>query len=150
MSGASLKQRVLEDIRSSMKAGDKPRVAALRLIAAAVKQREVDERIELDDEQMVAVLDKMAKQRRESIEQFRQAARDDLVAQETYELDLIQQYLPAALAEDELAALIATAIGETGAASVRDMGKVMGWLKPRVQGRTDMGSLSSLVKARLS
>lgn len=150
MSTVALKQRLLDDTRQSMKRGEKARVAALRLIAAGIKQREVDERHELDDEQIVAVLDKMAKQRRESIGHFARAARQDLVDNETFELDLITEYLPRALSDSEIEALIAAAIAETAAQSQRDMGKVMGLLKPQVQGRTDMGALSARVKAQLS
>ena len=150
MADATLKNRVLEDTRTSMKAGDKPRVAALRLVAAAIKQREVDERIELDDDQVIAVLDKMAKQRRESIEQYSKASRQDLIDKEQYELDLIKEYLPAALSDEELNDLIARAIGDTGATGPRDMGKVMAQLKPLVQGRADMGALSGKVKALLN
>jgi uncharacterized protein YqeY len=122
----------------------------LRLIAAAIKQREVDERRELDDAQIVAVLDRMAKQRRESIEQFSQAQRQDLVDQETFELDIIKGYLPEALSDAEIEALINAAIAQTGAQSARDMGKVMGLLKPQVQGRTDMAALSGRVKSQLA
>jgi len=150
MADAPLKARVLEDTKRSMKGRDKPRVAVLRLIAAAVKQREVDERCELDDAQIIAVLDKMAKQRRESIEQFSQAERQDLVDQETFELNLIKDYLPAALSDAEIGTLIDAAIAQTGAQSARDMGKVMGLLKPQVQGRTDMAALSGRVKSQLA
>ncbi len=122
----------------------------LRLISAAIKQKEIDERIELNDEQVLAVLDKMAKQRRESIEQFEQGGREDLVAQERYELGLIQEYLPEPLAEDELNALIQSAIRELGASSVRDMGAVMNALRGQVQGRADMKAVSQAVKAQLS
>lgn len=150
MADAPLKARVLEDTRRSMKGRDKPRVAALRLIAAAIKQREVDERSELDDREVIAVLDKMAKQRRESIEQYSKAARDDLVEQETFELNVIREYLPEALSEAEIDSLISAAIAETGAQSARDMGKVMGVLKPQVQGRADMAALSGRVKSQLA
>ena len=150
MADAPLKTRVLEDTKRSMKSGDKPRVAALRLVAAAIKQREVDDRSELDDTQIVAVLDKMAKQRRESIEQYAKAQRQDLVDKETFELNLIKEYLPAALSEAEIEALINAAIAESGAQSARDMGKVMGLLKPKVQGRADMAALSSRVKSQLA
>jgi uncharacterized protein YqeY len=132
-----------------MRARDKQRLATIRLITAAIKQREVDERIELDDTQVLVVLDKMCKQRRESISQFEQAGRDDLAAQEKAELELIQQYLPEQLTEAEIHELIDAAIQETGAASMKDMGKVMGQLKPKLQGRADMGAVSALIKARL-
>jgi len=150
MADAPLKARVLEDTKRSMKGRDKPRVAVLRLIAAAIKQREVDERVELDDAQIIVVLDKMAKQRRESIEHFSKAERQDLVDQETFELNLIKDYLPAALSDAEIGTLIDAAIAQTGAQSARDMGKVMGLLKPQVQGRTDMAALSGRVKSQLA
>ena len=145
----SLKERILQDVKDAMRTKDKPRLATLRLITAAIKQREVDERIELDDTQVITVLDKMSKQRRESISQFEQAGRDDLIAQEAAELELIQTYLPEQLGEDELQTLIEEALQQTGADSIKDMGKVMGQLKPRLQGRADMGAVSALIKARL-
>lgn len=132
-----------------MRAKDKPRLATLRLITAAIKQQEVDERIELDDTQVLALLDKMCKQRRESISQFEKAARDDLIAQEVSELDIIQTYLPEQLGDDEIAALIDAAMTATGAASIKDMGKVMGQLKPELQGRADMSAVSAMIKAKL-
>jgi uncharacterized protein YqeY len=144
-----LKQRILDDVKTAMKAGDKRRVGALRLITAAIKQREVDERIELDDSQVLTVLDKMVKQRRESISQYEKAGRDDLAAQEAYEIGVIQTYLPEALSEAEIIAAVQQAIETTGAASVRDMGRVMSLLKSKLQGRADMGSVSALVKQRL-
>ena len=146
----SLKERILQDVKDAMRARDKPRLATIRLITAAIKQREVDERIELDDTQVLVVLDKMCKQRRESISQFEQAGRDDLAAQEKAELELIQQYLPEQLTEAEINELIDAAMEQTGAASMKDMGKVMGQLKPKLQGRADMGAVSALIKARLS
>jgi len=145
----SLKDRIQQDVKDAMRAKDKPRLSAIRLITAAIKQREVDERIELDDVQITAVLDKMAKQRRESISQFEKAGRDDLIAQETMELEIIQSYLPEQLGETEIIALIDSTIQATGATSVKDMGKVMGQLKPKLQGRADMGAVSALIKARL-
>jgi uncharacterized protein YqeY len=145
----SLKQRIQQDVKDAMRAREKERLATIRLITAAIKQREVDERIELDDEQVLLVLDKMCKQRRESISQFEQAGRDDLVAQEARELDIIQGYLPEQLGDDEIAALIDTALADTGASSIKDMGKVMGQLKPKLQGRADMGAVSAMIKARL-
>ena len=145
----SLKDRIQQDMKEAMRAKEKSRLATIRLILAAIKQREVDERIELDDTQVIAVLDKMTKQRRESISQFEQAGRDDLVAQENAELEIIQPYLPEALGEDELNALIDAAMQATGASSIRDMGKVMGQLKPKIQGRADMGAVSALIKSRL-
>ena len=145
----SLKDRIQQDMKDAMRAKEKSRLATIRLILAAIKQREVDERIELDDTQVIAVLDKMTKQRRESISQFEQAGRDDLVAQENAELEIIRPYLPEALGEDELNALIDAAMQATGASSIRDMGKVMGQLKPKIQGRADMGAVSALIKSRL-
>jgi len=145
----SLKDRILQDVKDAMRARDKPRLATIRLITAAIKQQEVDERIELDDTQVLALLDKMCKQRRESISQFEKAGRDDLIAQETSELELIHTYLPEQLGEDEIAALIDAAMASTGAASIKDMGKVMGQLKPKLQGRADMGAVSAMIKAKL-
>jgi uncharacterized protein YqeY len=145
----SLKDRIQQDVKDAMRAKDKPRLSAIRLITAAIKQREVDERIELDDAQVTTVLDKMAKQRRESISQFEKAGRDDLIAQEVMELEIIQSYLPEQLGEDEINALIDTAMQATGATSIKDMGKVMGQLKPKLQGRADMSAVSALIKARL-
>jgi hypothetical protein len=132
-----------------MKAGDKVRLGVIRLILAAVKQREVDERIELDDAQVLAVLDKMVKQRRDSIEQFGAAGRQDLVDVERFEVEVIQGYLPAALSEAELTALIESAVTASGAAAMSDMGRVMAVLRPQVQGRADMGAVSAMVKRRL-
>ena len=145
----SLKDRILQDVKDAMRAKDKPRLATLRLITAAIKQQEVDERIELDNSQVLALLDKMCKQRRESISQFEKAGRDDLIAQEVSELELIQTYLPEQLGEDEIATLIDEAMTATGATSIKDMGKVMGQLKPKLQGRADMGAVSGMIKAKL-
>jgi hypothetical protein len=145
-----LKQRILEDVKKAMKGGDKIRLGTLRLITAAIKQREVDERIELSDEQVLAVLDKMVKQRRESIAQYEKAGRDDLVSQEAYEIDVLQGYMPEPLNEDEIAVMIDEAIAATGASSVKEMGKVIGRLKPQMQGRADMGKVSGLVKQKLA
>jgi uncharacterized protein YqeY len=145
----SLKDRITDDVKAAMRAKDKQRLGTLRLITAAIKQREVDERIELDDTQLLSLLDKMCKQRRESISQFEKAARDDLVAQEVSEMDIIKTYLPEQLSEAEIAALIDTAMAATGAASIKDMGKVMGQLKPKLQGRADMGAVSAMIKAKL-
>jgi uncharacterized protein YqeY len=146
----SLKERITEDMKASMRSGDKERLGGIRLILAAIKQREVDERIQLDDTQVLAVLDKMIKQRRESITQFEAGGRTDLVAKESAELAVLQAYLPAQLAEAEVESLIRAAIASTGAASIKDMGKVMAAVKPQVQGRTDMGVLSARIKALLS
>jgi uncharacterized protein YqeY len=146
----TLKARLQADMKAAMKAGDKPRLGVIRLINAAVKQREVDERIELDDPQVLSVLDKMVKQRRDSISQYEAAGRDDLAATERFEVEICQGYLPAALSEAEVDALIDEAVAATGAESMRDMGKLMGVLKPKLQGRADMGGVSQRVKARLS
>jgi hypothetical protein len=144
-----LKSQVQADMKTAMKAGEKTRLGVIRLILAAIKQREVDERIELDDAQVLAVLDKMMKQRRDSIEQYGAAGRQDLVDVERFEVEVIQGYLPAALSEAELTALVETAVTASGAAALSDMGKVMAVLKPQVQGRADMGAVSALVKRRL-
>jgi uncharacterized protein YqeY len=146
----ALKTRITEDMKTAMRAKDKERLGTIRLILAAIKQKEVDERIDLDDSQVLAVLDKMVKQRRDSIAQFSEANRQDLADKETAELGIIQEYMPAALAEAEVLAIIDEVISATGAASPKDMGKVMGALKPRLQGRADMGAVSGLVKTRLS
>ena len=146
----SLKARIQEDVKAAMRAGEKERLATLRLISAAIKQREVDERIELDDVQTLAVIEKMVKQRRESIVQFEAGNRADLVAKENAELVILQAYLPTQLSETEVDALITAAIAATGAASIKDMGKVVGILKPKLQGRADMGKVSALVKAQLA
>ncbi|MEZ5541269.1 MAG: GatB/YqeY domain-containing protein [Pseudomonadota bacterium] len=145
----SIKDRVQQDMKDAMRAKEKARLATIRLILAAIKQREVDERIELDDTQVIAVLDKMIKQRRESIAQFEQAGRDDLIAQESAEIEVITPYMPAALSEAEIDALVSAALAETGAASIKDMGKVMAALKPQLAGRADMGAVSALIKSRL-
>jgi len=145
----SLKVRIQDDMKAAMKAGEKERLATIRLIMAAVKQREVDERIDLDDSQVLQVLDKMVKQRRDSINQYRDAGRDELAAKEQAEIDVIQMYLPEPLSPVEINALIDAAIAETGASSMKDMGKVMGMLKPKLQGRADMGTVSGLIKSRL-
>ena len=146
----SLKEQLQQDMKEAMRGGDKRRLGAIRLVMAAIKQREVDERIELDDAAVTAVLDKMAKQRRESIAQYSKAGRDDLVDQENFELEVLKNYLPEQLGEAEIDAMIEATIQATGAASVKDMGKVMGQLKPKLQGRADMGAVSARIKARLS
>jgi len=145
-----LKTRIQEDVKNALRSHERERLGVLRLITAAIKQKEVDERIELNDEQVLAVLDKMIKQRRESIDQFGQGGREDLVAKERYELELIQAYLPEPLGADELAALIQSAIRELDAKSLRDMGPVMNALRGQVQGRADMKAVSQAVKAQLS
>lgn len=147
---STLKPHLTEDMKSSMKSGDKHRLGVVRLMLAAIKQIEVDERIELDDARVIAVLDKMAKQRRESIAQYREAGREDLAEIEQGEIDIIQEYLPAALSDEEIDAMVEQSIAATGASSVKDMGKLMGVLKPQLQGRADIGKVSQLVKSRLS
>ncbi len=132
-----------------MKSGDKPRLAALRLLSAAIKQWEIDERIELNDQQVLTVLDKMVKQRRESIRHYSEAGRHELVEQEEYEISVLQVYLPEPLSDAEIGTMLDKAIADSGAQSLADMGKVMGLMKPQVQGRADMGALSQLVKSRL-
>lgn len=144
-----LKQQISDAMKAAMKGGDKARLGVIRLVMAAIKQREVDERIELDDSQVLAVLDKMVKQRRDSIEQYTAAGREELAAQEAAEIAVIQGFLPAALSEEEILAIIDAAIRESGAESVRDMGKVMALVKPQVQGRADVGQVSGLVKQKL-
>ena len=146
----TLKERITEDMKTAMRAGEKDRLGTVRLILAGIKQREVDERITLDDAQVLAVLDKMAKQRKESIKEFEKGARPDLVAKETAELAIVQGYLPQQMSDAELDALIAEAIASTGAASVKDMGKVMGVLKSKAAGRADMGAASARIKAKLT
>lgn len=147
---SALKHRINEDVKAAMRSKEKNRLAALRLITASIKQREVDERIELDDTQVMSVLDKMAKQHRDSIEQYSKAERPDLVEQEQFELDIILDYLPQPLDAAEINARIDEIIAATGAASMKDMGKVMGQLKTALQGRADMGKVSALVKTRLN
>lgn len=147
---SELKQRINDDVKAAMRNKEKEQLAVLRLITAAVKQIEVDQRIELDDAQMLGVLDKLAKQHRDSIEQYKNAGRDDLVEKEEYELSIVSNYLPEALSEDEINQLIDEAISATGAEGMKDMGKVMGIIKSKAQGRADMGALSGLVKQRLS
>jgi uncharacterized protein YqeY len=145
-----LKEQLQADMKAALKAGDKARLGIIRLINAAIKQREVDERIELDDTQCLVVIDKMIKQRRDSINQYEAAGREDLASQERFEVEICQGYLPAALSEDEVNGLIDAAFAQTGASSMKDMGKVMGVLKPQLQGRADIGAVSAMVKARLS
>ena len=145
----TLKAQILDDVKTAMRARDQKRLTALRLITSAIKQIEVDKRIEVDDQIVLGVLDKMVKQRRESLEQFESAGRDDLAAQETFEIELISVYLPEALSDDEVAALIRQAVAETGASTIRDMGAVMNKLRAEVQGRADMKAVSSAVKAQL-
>jgi uncharacterized protein YqeY len=147
---AGLKTRIQDDVKAAMRGGDKPRLETLRLITAAIKQREVDERIQLDDTAVLVVLDKMIKQRRESIDQFEKAGRTDLVEKENFELAIIQSYLPQQLSDAEINTMIQAAMAETGAATIKDMGKVMAILKPKMQGRTDISKVSGLIKAKLA
>ena len=149
MADSALKLQLTEDMKTAMRAKDKQRLGVVRLALAAIKQREVDERIELDDTQVLAVIDKMVKQRRDSAQQFTDADRPELADQENFEIGVLQEYLPAALDEAELDALITKAIADTGAGSMKEMGKVMGILKPQVQGRADMGAVSQRIKALL-
>ncbi|MBS0433016.1 MAG: GatB/YqeY domain-containing protein [Proteobacteria bacterium] len=147
---SDLKTRLSDDMKAAMKGGDKQRLGTIRLVQAAIKQREVDERIQLDDAQVLHVLEKMLKQRRDSVAQYEAASREDLAAQERYEIGVIESYLPAQLSDAEIDALVASAIADSGAASARDMGKVMALLKERAAGRADFGALSQKVKARLT
>jgi uncharacterized protein len=145
-----LKERITEDMKGAMRAGEKERLGTIRLVLAAIKQREVDERITLDDGQVLAVLEKMIKQRKESIAQFESGGRADLVAKEQAELAVLQVYMPAQMSDAELDALIAEAVTATGATSVKDMGKVMGIVKAKAQGKADMGAVSARIKQKLS
>lgn len=144
-----LKQRIPDDMKSAMKSGDKRKLGVIRLLMAAIKQREVDERVELDDEQILVVLDKMVKQRRDSIDQYEKAGRDELAEQEKFEIEVLKDYLPEALSEEEITDLIKQAMADSGAESMRDMGKVMGQLKPKLQGRADIGAVSAKIKQLL-
>jgi uncharacterized protein YqeY len=145
----TLRERITEDMKAAMRASDKERLLTIRMVQAAIKQREVDERITLDDAQVIAVLEKMVKQRRESIVQFEQGARQDLADKEKSEIVLLQSYLPAQLTEAEVDAIISDAIASTGAASIKDMGKVMAAVKAKAAGRADMGAVSARIKATL-
>ena len=147
---SSLKNQITEDMKSAMKAGEKDRLKVVRLILAAIKQVEVDKRIELDDSAVLAVLDKMVKQRRDSVEQFENGNREDLAAIERAEIQILETYLPEQLSADELAAMVDEVIAATGAESMRDMGKVMGQIKAKAAGRADMGAVSATVKERLN
>lgn len=146
----SLKAQITEAMKDAMRAKEKERLGAIRLILAEIKRIEVDERIEVDDARVLAILDKMVKQRRDSIKQYQDANRPELADKEQAEIDVIQAFLPEALSEQELSAMIDAAIAESGAESMRDMGKVMGVLKPQIQGRADVGAVSGLVKAKLA
>ena len=146
---SALKAQIQDAMKTAMKGGDKPRLAVIRLMLAALKQVEVDERIELDDTRVIAILDKMVKQRRESIAQFAPAGRNDLVVKEQAEIDVIADYLPQALSEAEIESIIKKAIDETGAGSMKEMGKVMAQVRPQLVGRADMGAVSGRIKALL-
>lgn len=146
---STLVTTVKDAVKTAMRAKDKPRLSALRLITAEFKRVEVDERIEVDDARALVILDKMTKQRRDSIAQYKEAGRDELAEVEQFEIDVLSEFLPEALSEEELAKLVADAVAQSGAAGMQDMGKVMGILKPQVQGRADMGQISQLVKSQL-
>ena len=146
----TLKERITEDMKAAMRAAEKERLSTIRMVQAAIKQREVDERIVLDDAQVIAVLEKMVKQRRESVVAFEQGGRQDLADKEQAEIVLLQSYLPAQLSDAEIDALIKEAVAATGAASVKDMGKVMAAVKAKAAGRADMGAVSARIKAALS
>ncbi len=145
----TLKDRITEDMKAAMRAKDQPRLSTVRMLLAAMKQREVDERVVLDDAAVLAIVEKAIKQRRESIAQFEKAARNDLADSEKFELGVLSAYLPQQLGEAELAEVVAAAVAESGAAGVKDMGKVMALLKPRIAGKADIGKVSALVKSRL-
>jgi len=146
---SELKSRILEDMKSAMRAGDKSRLETIRMLTAAIKQREVDERVTLDDAAVIAIVEKMIKQRRDAETQFNAGGRPELAQAEAAEIVQLSGYLPKALDDAELATLLDQALAETAAAGLKDMGKVMAWLKPRVAGRADMGALSARIKARL-
>lgn len=146
----SLKDRVTEDMKAAMRAKDSERLGTIRMITAAIKQREVDERITLDDTQVLSVIEKMIKTRKESVVQFKSGGREDLVARETKEIELLQGYLPSQLSESEVDALIGEALAESGATSIKEMGKAMALLKQKAQGRADMAAVSAKLKAKLS
>ena len=146
----SLKDRITEDMKAAMRAKESERLGTIRMITAAIKQREVDERIQLDDVQVLSVIEKMIKMRKESIEQFKSGGRDDLVARESKEIELLQAYLPAQLSEAEVDALIREAIAESGATSIKEMGKAMALFKQKAQGRADMAAASAKLKAKLT
>jgi uncharacterized protein YqeY len=146
----SLKERITDDMKAAMRSGEKERLGVIRMITSAIKQREVDERITLDDAQVLSVLEKMIKQRKESLVQFQAGNRPDLVDKEAAEITLLQSYMPSQLSDADIDALIAEAIAATGAASIKDMGKVMGVIKTKAQGRADMALVGSKIKARLS
>jgi len=150
MSEQGLVQTLKDAVKASMRAKDKPRVQALRLIQAELKRVEVDERIELDDTRVISILDKMLKQRRDSIKQYEDAGRNELAEAELYEVNVIQDFLPEALSEEELSAIVVKAINDSDASGMQDMGKVMGLVKPQIQGRAEVGKVSQLVKSKLA
>ncbi len=150
MSEQGLVQTLKDAVKASMRAKDKPRVQALRLIQAELKRVEVDERIELDDARVISILDKMLKQRRDSIKQYEDAGRNELAEGELYEVNVIQDFLPEALSEEELSAIVVKAIADSDASGMQDMGKVMGLVKPQIQGRAEVGKVSQLVKSKLA
>ena len=145
-----LQDRIKDDMKTAMRERAKERLTTIRLILAAIKQQEVDRRVELDDNDVLVILDKMVKQRKDSIEQYNKAGREELAAKEQAEIEVIQAYLPQQLTQDEILALVDEAIAATGAETMRDMGKIMGMLKPKLQGRADMGQVSGLIKSKLS
>ncbi|MDM8567460.1 GatB/YqeY domain-containing protein [Candidatus Halobeggiatoa sp. HSG11] len=146
----SIKQKIQEDMKAAMRAKEKQRLGTIRLMQAAIKQKEVDERISLDDTQVITILDKMLKQRRDSLAQYEKADRQDLAEQEAFEIKVIQAYMPQQLTETEINSLIEAAINETGATSIKELGKVIGYLKPKVQGKVDMKAFTTSIKQRLS
>ncbi len=147
---SELKSRITEDVKSALRAGDKSRLTTLRMLTAAIKQREVDERITLDAAAVIAIIEKMIKQRRDAESQYRAGGRPELAQAEAAEIELLKIYLPQALSDSEIDALLEQALTATGATGMKDMGKVMGWLKPKVSGRADMGALSARIRSRLS
>ncbi len=147
---SAIKLQVDSEVKTAMRARDKQRLGVLRLIMSEFKRIEVDERIELDDQRVLAIFDKMSKQRKDSLSQFRDAGRDDLADQESFELDILKEFMPAQLSEDEIRIIVDATISEVGATSIKDMGQVMGNIKSKVQGQADMGVVGGLVKSRLS
>ena len=150
MTDSALKTRINDDVKAAMRSKDKERLATLRLLTAAIKQKEVDERIELNDDQIITVLEKMLKQRKDSIQQYEKAGRDELAEAERKEVTILQEYMPEQLSDAEIDALIDEAINATGASAMKDMGKVMGMLKPKLAGKADMGAVSGKIKAKLA
>jgi uncharacterized protein YqeY len=146
----TLKQQISDDMKNAMRAKDSARLGAVRLLLAAIKQKEVDERIELDDAAVIAIVEKLLKQRKDSASQYQAAGRMDLADQENFEIGVLNAYMPQAMSAEEVAALIQQAVAETGATSAKDMGKVIAWLKPKLAGRADMGAVSGLVKNALA